>query len=90
MKVWPTQDEEGKFKKEIWLVKCGQNRLRNQRPNQTRSNGKMPQPDRKISLLGVKDQMKLVRRRSLYHKVSPPCDLSDLYVIKPVFSTDVG
>jgi hypothetical protein len=33
-KVRQVQDEEGKFKKEIWLVKCGQNRLRNQRPNQ--------------------------------------------------------
>jgi hypothetical protein len=32
MKVWPTQDEEGKFKKEIWLVKCGQNRFKEPAP----------------------------------------------------------
>jgi hypothetical protein len=25
----------------------------------------------------------------LYHKEPPPCDLSDLYVINSVFSTDV-
>jgi hypothetical protein len=31
-KVWPTQDEEGKFRKEIGLVKRGQNRLRKPAP----------------------------------------------------------
>jgi hypothetical protein len=43
------------------------------------------------------DYIRTERKRSsqssvlgIYHKEPPLCDLSDLYVIKPVFSTDVG
>jgi hypothetical protein len=49
---------------------------------------KMPRLDRNIPQSGRKNQIKLARDQSLYHKATPFCDLSDEIPRLVIFAID--